>query len=401
MFNSPTLLRLSGLFFRRTCGRPNLAGPNAFLSKANVAILAFALLTSVGCSQQDGAPVPENAANAGQSAPSDAPKVATAAGEPPAKPAAPVVEDQGPLNLIDLSTFERLPEAGNPLMKSATMIMYAAPGDPIEAYRSLKKKLEAQRWREQPGANIYPEYGSAGGFFLHHGYLLSLSTSKDDKGTQVTLIHQGDLDWKSVPLPADAKLEYAVASTAGYVTESSVDDTVAATKKAFADAGWATYGESPGLFHFKKGRQKLGVSISAAPAKGGKTMIQVNPMLLAVDLPLPPETIDARYHDAPAQLTFAHSGSWDDVAKFYQAELPKLGWTATTENLVKNEKDAFQIYRNPEKAFLELKLETYDGKTSAKVEYKSPGQFEDDEKRFKEFMEKKKAEDAKAATSDK
>lgn len=310
--------------------------------------------------------------------------------------------DDGPLNLVDLATFARLPGAVNPQMKSSTMIMYAAPGDPVAAYETIKKQLQAERWRELPGANVSAEYGYANGNFQHHGYLLSVSVSKDTTatppGVQVTLIHLGQFDPKTVPLPADAKQDYALASTAGYVTDSSVEATIAATKKAFADASWKPYGESPGLFHFIKDRQLIGANISSAPAKGGKTMIQINPHLAAAVIPAPADVLELRYFEAPSRLEFKHAGSWDDVAKFYQAELPKLGWQPTTENLVKNEKDGFQIYRNPEQAFLELRVETYGGQTSAEVEYKSPGQFAADEQMFKEAMEKKKAEEAAKGT---
>lgn len=82
--------------------------------------------------------------------------------------------DTGPLNLIDLSTFERLPGAINPLMKSATMVMYTAPGKPVEAYETIKKQLLAERWRELPGANLSTEYGYANGNFSHQGYLLGV-----------------------------------------------------------------------------------------------------------------------------------------------------------------------------------------------------------------------------------
>ena len=64
----------------------------------------------------------------------------------------PAAVDQGPLNLIDLSVFPRLPDAINPQMKSATLIMYTAPGKPVDAYNKIKKQLIAERWRELPGA---------------------------------------------------------------------------------------------------------------------------------------------------------------------------------------------------------------------------------------------------------
>lgn len=302
--------------------------------------------------------------------------------------------DTGPLNLIDLSVFPRLDGAINPLMKSATMIMYTAPGKPVEAYETIKKQLLAERWRELPGTNLSAEYGYANGNFAHQGYLLGVSVSKDDRqkpeGVSVTLIHHGQVEWAKLPLPADAKQDYTLAATAGYVTESSVEDTIKNTTATFQAAGWLPYGDSPGVVEFKKGRQLVHIYISSAPAKMGRTMMQLNPKLMATDMPLPPDAIDPRYNDAPAKLEFSHAGTWDDVAKLYQAELPKLGWTATTENLIKNEKDAFQIYRNAVKAYLEVKLENRGDKTVAEVVYKSAGQFEEDEKRIKEAMEKRK-----------
>ncbi len=319
------------------------------------------------------------------------------AGKPPSSSTdSTAAVDQGPLNLIDLSVFPRLPDAINPLMKSSTMIMYTAPGKPVDAYNKIKEQLIAERWRELPGAHLSVEYGSGTGTFEHHGYKLSLSTSRDDRqkpeGVSVTIMHHGQVDWAKLPLPADAKQDYAVGINAGYVTDSSVEDTIKNTTKSFEAAGWTLFETSPGVVEFKKGRQLIHAYISSAPAKMGKTMMQLNPKLMAADIPLPPGASDSRFHEAPAKLTFEHADSWDDMAKFYQTELIKLGWKPTTENLVKNENDAFQIYRNEEKAYLEVKLEKRSGKTAAEVEYKSAGQFAADEKMYKEAMEKKKAE---------
>lgn len=344
----------------------------------SLAFFSLSLLLFIGCNDPSATQQTSPGVTAGNT-PADAP-----------------AGDQGPLNLFDLSVLPRLEGAINPLMKSATMLMYTAPGKPIEAYETIKKQLTAERWRELPGANLSAEYGYANGNFTHHGYVLGVSLSKDDRqkpeGVSVTMIHHGQVDWKKLPLPADAKQEYALAATAGFVTESSVEDTLKNTIASFTAAEWQPYGDSPGVVEFKKGRQLIHIYISSAPAKMGKTMMQLNPKLIAADMPLPPDAIEPRYRDAPSKLEFSHEGSWDDVAKFYQTELPKLGWKPTSENLIKNEKDAFQIYRNPEKAYLELKVETRSGKTVAEVEYKSAGQFEADEKRFKEAMEKKKAE---------
>jgi hypothetical protein len=164
-----------------------------------------------------------------------------------------------------------------------------------------------------------------------------------------------------------------------------------------AAAGWSVSESSPGSTTYKRGVQTVQVSIGSAPAQGGKTMMQLSPQLLPIDLPVPPNAVDVRFSHRSVELSFEYPGDWDEVAKFYQTELPPLGWKPTTEDLIKNENDAFQIYRNAEKALAQLKVETRGGKTQATVEYQSPAIFEENEKRFEEFKKKKEAEKAAEA----
>jgi len=197
-----------------------------------------------------------------------------------------------------------------------------------------------------------------------------------------------------LPLPKDAEPVYQFPHTAGYVTTVDVDETAKAFGEAMAADGWSVFESAPGATTYKRGAQTLQVSISTAPAQGGKTMLQLSPQMLPVDLPVPPSAADVRFSHRPVELNFEHPGDWDEVAKFYQTELPRLGWKPTTENLIKNENDAFQIYRNAEKALAQLKVETRGGKTQATVEYQSPTVFEENERRFQEFKKKKEAEKA-------
>ncbi len=118
------------------------------------------------------------------------------------------------------------------------------------------------------------------------------------------MIHHGQVDWTKIPLPADAKQDFALGTTAIFVTDSSVDDTLKNTRAAFEAAGWQLVEESPGVVEYKKGRQLLHAYISSAPAKMGKTVIQFQPKLMAADMPLPKEATDTRYNDAPAELEF-------------------------------------------------------------------------------------------------
>jgi hypothetical protein len=299
-----------------------------------------------------------------------------------------------PFELLDLDVFDRLPDAKPPGMRSRTMLMYDAPGKAVESYAVLKKKLAAAHWRELPGGTSSAEYDSAVGYFKRGDHVLTLSISKASQPDliSVTLQHLGNLEISKLPIPKGAESVYQFPQTAGYVTAAGVDETVKAFGDAMATDGWSVFESSPGATTYKRGAQTVQAYISSAPAQGGKTMIQLSPQLLPVDLPVPPKAEDVRFSHGQVELRFTYPGDWDEVAKFYQKELPALGWTPTTENLIKNEDNAFQIYRNAEKALTELKIETRGGKTQATVEYQSPTIFEENEKRFQEYRKKKEAE---------
>jgi len=307
------------------------------------------------------------------------------------------VASEPPFEMLDLETFDRLPDAKPPIMRSATMLMYEAPGKAVECFVVLKEKLAAAHWREIPGGNQSAEYDSANGFFRrgNHALTLSLHTGREPDTVSVTMQHHGDLDFAKLPLPKDADSVYRFPHTAGYVTAASVEETTKGFGDAMAVAGWTVLESSPGSTTYQREKQAVQVAISAAPAQGGKTMIQLTPQLLPVDLPVPPRAEGVRFSHQPVGLTFQYPGDGDEVAKFYQTELPRRGWTPTTESLVKNENDAFQIYRNDEKALTELKVETRGDRTHAKLEYQSPTVFAENEKRFEEFRKKQEAEKGK------
>ena len=304
-----------------------------------------------------------------------------------------------PFELLDLETFDRLPDAKPPYMRSGTLLMYDAPGKAVESYELLKKKLAAAYWREVPGGTVSAEYGSANGYFQRGDHALTLSLSKGNQPdtVSVTMQHHGNLDLSKLPLPKDAESVYRFPNTAGYVTTVAVDETAKTFGEAMAAAGWSVSESSPGSTTYKRGVQTVQVSIGSAPAQGGKTMLQLSPQLLPVDLPIPPKAEEIRFSHRSVELSFEYPGDWDEVAKFYQTELPRLGWKPTTEDLIKNDNDAFQIYRNAEKALAQLKVETRGGKTQATVESQSLAVFEENEKRFEEFQKKKEAEKAAEA----
>jgi hypothetical protein len=306
-------------------------------------------------------------------------------------------EAEPPFELLDLDAFGMLPDAKPPMMRSRTMLMYEASGKALATYASIKDKLAAAHWRELPGGTSSAEYESATGYFKRGDHVLSVSVSKaSDPGMlDISIQHNGNLDVSKLPLPKDAQSVYSFPNTAGYTTAGGVDETSKAFGDAMIAAGWTVFESSPGSTTYKRGAQTLHAYISSAPAQGGKTMMQLSPQLLPADLPLPPNAEEVRFSHGPVELRFTYPGSWDEVAKFYQTEMPRVGWTATSENLIKNEHDAFQIYRNSEKALAELKVQTRGGRTQVTLEYQSPRVFEEHEKAFEEYRKKKEAEKGK------
>jgi hypothetical protein len=309
----------------------------------------------------------------------------------PAAPVKPATADEA-AQVLDLRTFPLLPSTTKQPPRTIGRLDYQAPGKPKEAYKFIQEKLVAQGWKELPQSYVTDE--SASGAFAKSGYKLTVSCSAYGEPGEVgvAMVNHGNIDTKDLPTPQDAKSAYNVGVSSGYVTESSVEDTVAATRELLVAQGWTPYGEAGDSYNFKQNAVKISAMISSAPAQGGKTMIQYSSELLSYDLPAPPGVEDLRYTETPTQLFFDTTGSYDDVSKFYRTALAKQGWKATTENLVKIDWKHFLIFRNPQKDLLEVELTTVDEKTRALVRFKTAEEVAAEEKVFADAKKRREAE---------
>jgi hypothetical protein len=71
---------------------------------------------------------------------------------------------------------------------------------------------------------------------------------------------------------------------------------------------------------------------SAAPAQGGKTMINLTDILLSADLLALPEAQKIIYTDMLQTLNFNTTCANKKIFEFYRTELPRMGWkTSMTE----------------------------------------------------------------------
>ena len=84
--------------------------------------------------------------------------------------------------------------------------------------------------------------------------------------------------------------------------QAAVPATADAIRNLFVAQGWVPYGNAGDTAVFKQNANLATVTVSSAPAQGGKTMIQYSNQLISADIPAPPNVEDLRYVDEPPEL---------------------------------------------------------------------------------------------------
>ena len=166
--------------------------------------------------------------------------------------------------------------------------------------------------------------------------------------------------------------------TAMYSTEAAVPATADAIRNLFVAQGWVPYGTAGDTDNFKKNAILATVTVSSAPAQGGKTMIQYSNQLISSDIPAPQGVDDLRYVDEPPELTFATANK-DAVVEFYRKALSATGWKSTMDKMVDVDGGPTMIFRNPAKEMITLSV-PYDygsGKLGVSVRYQSATEIAD------------------------
>lgn len=349
-------------------------------------------------------PKPESGGGSSTAPAGDASSAAPTASAPsassssaPVKPAPEPVEPelghpatvQEATRLLDLSTLERLPS--KPGRSTMATLTYRASGDVKTAYEFHRTKLNALKWKEVEGAQVTEQYASA--TFTRAGFHVSLTVmpASDAGQVDIMLTNHGNVNWSALPLPQGLKPTYVGPLTAMYTVEGAVPDIQQLTHKLLKDAGWVSYGNAADTFYFKKNAILLHVNVASAPAQGGKTMIRLGSEQLSSDLPAPANASDLRFTEPSSELTFQSPDSKDVVEKFYRAALESVGWKATLDKAIDISGKDVVIFRNPEKAMITVNLTAKGGGgTGVKVEYLSPGQFEEMDRHEREQIEKAK-----------
>jgi hypothetical protein len=300
--------------------------------------------------------------------------------------------------VLDLATFPLMDTAKPTDERHVANLSYLATGDAKKAFEFNRKTFVEQGWKELPNSSVTEQ--SASGSFSRNGFIVFLSvTPTGDGNVSVRLQNQGNVKPGKLPVPPDAKAVYVGDSTAMYETAAAVAVTADAIRNLFVAQGWVPYGGAGDSAIFKQNANLATVTVSSAPARGGKTMIQYSNQLISADIPAPPNVEDLRYVDEPPELTFATTNQ-DAIVDFYRKTLATARWKSTMEKMVDVDGKPTMIFRNPAKEMITLSV-PYDygsGKLGVSVRFQSAAEIAERDRRIKEAAPAlRAAAEAKAA----
>jgi hypothetical protein len=300
--------------------------------------------------------------------------------------------------VLDLATFPLMDGAKSAESRHVANRSYVAPGDPKKALEFHRKAFGAQGWKELPNSTISDQ--SADAMFARDGFVVALSVIPfEANSVSVRLQNLGNVKPGKLPVPPGTKAVYQGDPTAMYETDAAVPATADAIRNLFVAQGWVPYGKAGDSDYFKKNAILATVTVSSAPARGGKTMIQYSNQLISSDIPAPQNVDDLRYVDEPPELTFA-TANQDAVVEFYRKSLAAAGWKSTMDKMVDVDGRPTMIFRNPAKEMITLSV-PYDygsGKLGVTVRFQSAAEIAEIDRKIKEAAPRlRAAAEAKAA----
>jgi len=299
--------------------------------------------------------------------------------------------------VLDLATFPLMDGAKSAESRHVANLSYVAPGDPKKALEFHRKTFVAQGWKELPNSTISDESASA--MFARDGFVVSLSVIPfEANGVSVRLLNLGNVKPGKLPVPPNAKAVYVGDPTAMYETDAAVAATADAIRNLFVAQGSVPYGKAGDSDFFKQNAILVTSTVSSAPARGGKTMIQYSNQLISSDIPAPQGVDDLRYVDEPPELTFA-TANQDAVVDFYRKALAAAGWKSTMDKMIDVDGKPTMIFRNPAKEMITLSMPYVLGdKLGVSVRFQSAAQIAERDRKIKEAAPAlRAAAEAKAA----
>ena len=288
--------------------------------------------------------------------------------------------------VLDLAAFPLMDGAEDPGVRRMASLTYQVKADVKRAYDFQKAKLADRGWEERPGGHVSDQVAS--GTFTRGGFTLSAAvfpTGDPEKPGQVmvTLVNHGNVDTSKLPVPPDAKPLYSGPTSAMYVSGATAEETAKACRGLLMGRGWQPYGSAGETLFFKKNAVRLTAQVAAAPAQGGKTVIQYSTEQLSADLPAPPDSLRAQYADVTKELSFDTPSRPEEVAAFYRDALGKLGWTPTTEGPTRAGSRQTLIFRNARHDLITLEMNPIEDFVRARLGHQSAAELAEIARRAK------------------
>jgi len=303
--------------------------------------------------------------------------------------------------LLDLSTFPLMDGAKPPDSRHVANLSYVATGDVKKAFEFHRKTLLAQGWKELPNSSVTDQSASA--TFSRNGFVVSFGIFPNDQagGLSVMLQNHGNVKLGKLPVPPGTKPVYVGESTAMYSTDAAVPATADTCRNLLLAQGWVLYGDAGDSAVFKQNAILVTVTVSSAPAQGGKTMIQYSSELISADIPAPPNVENLHYVDQPPELNFETTANQDAIVDFYRKTLATKGWQSTLDHTVAVDETPTMIFRNPAKDMLTLSMAApYGGKLPVSVRFQSAAEIAELDRKIKEQAPKLRAAAEKKAAEE-
>ena len=286
--------------------------------------------------------------------------------------------------VLDLTTFPLMDGAPANSQRTVANLSYSVASNVKTVFGFQKKKLVEKGWKELPNTSITDQ--SASGMFARNGFIISVSAfpSGESGKVLVTLHNFGNVNLAKLPVPRDSKAVYVGDATAMYVTSASVESTAATMSKLIMAEGWQPYGTAGDSSYFKQNAIRLSLTVSSAPAQGGKTMVSFASELMSADLPAPEKAEELQYSDSTKELSFATTGDKNAVVDYYKKALAQAGWQPTLDKTVKIDDNDTMIFRNPAKDMLTLSMPpASDGKIRVSLQHQSAAEIAELERQIK------------------
>jgi hypothetical protein len=240
-------------------------------------------------------------------------------------------------------------------------------------FAEQRATLEASGWSLVGDAQIYPQ--SASGVFDKGGYVLSLTVMPDAAGSQVQMLHHGNVDLSTLAPPQGVDVRFAQAISAIWETAAAPDVATSNLRETLLASGWEEYGEAGPMRYFRKNAVRLSAMASAGP--DGKTMHNLGVELLSAQIPIPASASRGEFDSSAQTLRVHHVGPIEVLVQRYSPQIATEGWRASIEAPIDDEGKQVMTWRNAADDLLMLTFAAPQGDAAnVAISYQSKAQID-------------------------